>query len=465
MDKLDLRKFLHTYIFICITIMGSTIIFLNVDYINNHKIVIMTFIINGLIIFLELSKSTKLGYSLKDTLFLFMFIFMYVSPLIQYIENKFPWWDTYLLTDERVLYTNFIIMTFLLVYILIYKTSYKNRDNGYKIKNNEIRNIRFVIDAFFLATVICSLYIIYKTGFRNLFVRSTNSLKIESLSGALIISCTFRSVPVVYVGLNLLYIIKNKKVHRKPTFLLGSILMLITNFPTATARFWMASVYLGLLIILKRKSKNRHLFKIVIFIGIMIIFPVINVFRYHTFKEVVAQGVYLPTPTDSFLSGNFDSYSMLVRSIIYVNLHGTVKGQQLLGNLLFFIPRKVWPSKPIGSGAMIASRLGWSFTNVSCPYIGEGYINFGVAGVILFAVILALISKWADSVYFRCVSDETKKVTFIELAYPFSIGFLFFALRGSLLSSISYYIGFMVPIILLLVMQKIELFYNKFMKV
>ncbi len=144
---------------------------------------------------------------------------------------------------------------------------------------------------------------------------------------------------------------------------------------------------------------------------------------------------------------------MLVRTIIYVNFHGITWGNQLLGSLLFFIPRKFWPQKPIGSGHTIATDLGWDFTNVSCPYIGEGYINFGILGVILFAITLAVLTKFGDVAYKKSVYSNSKEITIIELVYPFSIGFLFFILRGDLLSSLSYYIGFMVPVILLWLVQ------------
>lgn len=453
MNRLSLKNLLITYIFMCIIIIGSVAIFLNVDTVNDQGLVIVTFLINGLIIFFELSRSTKLGYSLKDIFFLFMFIFMFISPLIQYLEDTFPWWDTYLITEEKVVQANLIITIFLLVYISIYKISFKNDENNYKIISKEIRNIKLVIDIFFVASVFCSLYIIGKTGFSNLFARATNSLQIEASSIALIVSNTFRSVPVIYVAMNLLFILKNKKIYRKIPFFIGSLLMILVNFPTATARFWMASVYLGLLIIIKRNFKNPHFFKIVIFIGILIIFPAINVFRHHTFEEVIKQGIRISKPTDEFLSGNFDSYSMLVRSTLYVDLYGITRGQQLLGNLLFFVPRKIWPAKPIGTGAMIARELGWHFSNVSCPYIGEGYINFGIVGVILFAAILAKLTALGDKTYMKSGSSQDQ-ITFIDLIYPFSLGFLFFILRGDLLSSLSFYIGFMVPIMFLWIIQK-----------
>jgi len=453
MYRLTLKKLLYAYLFVSIILVGSITVLLNRNIVNRDVGVLITFAVNGIIIFFELSKSSRLGYSLKDVLFLFMFIFMFISPLVQYFENLFPWGSTYLITDERVIYTNLLITMFILIYIITYKISFNKRADNNQLKNREVVNIKLVMNIFFIASILCSVYIIVNTGFSNLFARSTNSLKLESSSFKLIVSNTFRAVPVIYVAMNLLFIIKNKYVYRKFRFILVSVLMIVVNFPTGIARFKMATVYLGLFLILKRKFNNPYFFKILIIISMLILFPTVNVFRYNTFEEVIRRGIDIPKPSELFLSGHFDSYSMLVRTIIYVNFHGITWGNQLLGSLLFFIPRKFWPQKPIGSGHTIATDLGWDFTNVSCPYIGEGYINFGILGVILFAIILAVLTKFGDVAYKKSVYSNSKEITIIELVYPFSIGFLFFILRGDLLSSLAYYIGFMVPVILLWLVQ------------
>ena len=64
-------------------------------------------------------------------------------------------------------------------------------------------------------------------------------------------------------------------------------------------------------------------------------------------------------------------------------------GYQLLGALFFFVPRAIWATKPIGSGAMLASHQPRAFTNIAMPYWGEGYMNFGILGVVIFTIILA----------------------------------------------------------------------------
>jgi oligosaccharide repeat unit polymerase len=361
------------------------------------------------------------------------------------------------LTDQRIIYSNLLILISIVTYLVTYRVFFNKKVDSSIDKIKQIKNIKFTMDIFFIATLFCSLFIITHTGFSNLFSRADNSLQIQSSSFALIVSNSFRSVPVIYVAMNLCFYIKNKHFYKVLPFIIGCIFMVLVNFPTATARFWMAGVYLGLLIIVKRKFNNIHIFKIIMFIGILIIFPAINIFRINSFEEVIKSGFSIAKPTATFLAGDFDSYSMLVRSLIHVDSYGTTWGYQLLGNLLFFIPRSIWPTKPIGSGALVAEQFGWHFTNVSMPFIGEGFINFGILGVIIFSVILALMCKLGDLKYELYSLSNQSSISFVELIYPFSIGFLFFILRGDLLSSLSYYLGFMVPIIILWLLQSVKL--------
>lgn len=452
MSRTILKKTLSTLIFINLIIIACLLLINNISIVNKNGYVIFSFIVNGLIIFISLLKNSKLGFSLREITFLFMFFFMFLSPLIQYLNNDFPWWDTYYLTDYRIFKANIVLMLFMIVYIIVYNLSI-NRFEENKKEYKEIKNIKRSMDLFFLVTLLCSSYIIINTGFGNLFSRSTNELAIDSSSFSLIISNTFRATSVIYVTINVIYAFKFKKIYKKLPLLIGFVSMLLVNFPTATPRYWTASVYIGLIILMVRKIKDPHLFKIIIIIGILVIFPSINIFRNHTLESVLQTGINIPEPSEFLLAGDFDAFSMLVRAIVYIERFGIEWGNQLVGNVLFFIPRDIWPTKPVGSGLTVASTFGWEFTNVSMPFVGEGAINFGFIGVILFSYILAILTAYGDLAYYKSFSNS-KEIKFIELVYPFTLGFLFFILRGDLLSSLSYYIGFIMPVLIFSGMQK-----------
>ena len=121
---------------------------------------------------------------------------------------------------------------------------------------------------------------------------------------------------------------------------------------------------------------------------------------------------------------------MLARVLMYVDEIGLTYGRQILSTLFFFIPRRVWASKPIVTGAMVSGAQNANFTNLSAPLISEGYIDFGIVGIVVFSVLLAYALKKIDKYYWLVKDSECLDI--IEIVYPFLIGFLIFMLRGAL---------------------------------
>ncbi|MGH2108675.1 O-antigen polymerase [Aerococcus urinaeequi] len=453
---ISLKTLLSSVILGLAIFIGTISIFYNVDNIlNNNRGVLSSFILNGLIIFLSLLRPSKSPYRLVDVLNVFMFIFMFAAPLVQYMRNSFPWWSTYLITDEVVIITNLVILIFLLFFNLFYST---NTENKIENKNNYIKDINLVLNIFWLLTIVSGLFIISRVGITDLFARSTSSLNIDNQSIGLIVNYSLRSIPVIYVGLSLLYYQKRKKFYKVPKLIVGLVIMILVNFPTGLARFWIGSVYIGLIAIILKKVTKPNFFKVLLLFGLLIVFPSINSFRNLDFAGGLSRGLNLAPLSDYFLAGDFDAFSMLARSIIITKQVGFSWGHQLLGSVFFFIPRAIWPTKPVGSGYTVAILFGWDFVNVSMPLIGEGYINFGIFGVIALGIFMGIVLKKMDFHYFYRVKNEGKKIYFIEIVFPFTLGFLFFIMRGDLLSSWAYYVGFMIPVIILFLI-------NRFVKV
>jgi hypothetical protein len=89
------------------------------------------------------------------------------------------------------------------------------------------------------------------------------------------------------------------------------------------------------------------------------------------------------------------------------------------------------------------------FTNISCPLVAEGYINFGVLGIILSAVVFAYVVANFDVKFYRY-----SKLTFVKLFYPVFLGLVFFVLRGDLMSSFAYSVSFAVAAFVVLIFVK-----------
>ena len=94
---------------------------------------------------------------------------------------------------------------------------------------------------------------------------------------------------------------------------------------------------------------------------------------------------------ETFNRLHYDSFPNIMASINYFNENDIIYGNQLLGSILFFFPRSFWIEKPLPSGMEIGNYLidyhAMWFNIISMPSVGEGWLNFGILGVIIFAII------------------------------------------------------------------------------
>ncbi|WP_413854063.1 hypothetical protein [Candidatus Ruminimicrobium bovinum] len=239
----------------------------------------------------------------------------------------------------------------------------------------------------------------------------------------------------------------NKKLNKKGSIFvfISSLSLLISFFPTSLARNTTGVIYLGLLLTLSKTLKTNKLF-IILFLGaFLILFPFLNAFRNISFYNVsITQSILNVFNNLSivWLAGDYDAYTMLNLVIDYIHINSITFGYQLLGVVLFFIPRIFWMSKPIGSGAFIAENYNWNFTNVSCPLPAESLINFGFIGLIIFGILIGFIAKKLDLFYWENIDISGKQINNFELIYPVILMFFFFMCRGDLLSSTAYMMAY-----------------------
>jgi hypothetical protein len=154
---------------------------------------------------------------------------------------------------------------------------------------------------------------------------------------------------------------------------------------------------------------------------------------------------------------DFDAWSMLMAGIDYIRKYEITYGRQILGVLLFWIPRSQWTNKPVGSGHLVAEKLlmkqyAMWFTNLSFPLPAEGLINFGLIGVIMFAIFLGVVSRYLDTL------QNTEG--YLRTLSIFTAFYLIYVLRGDLMSSFAYYVGrilgmYVVPLTIKKIMRAI----------
>lgn len=228
----------------------------------------------------------------------------------------------------------------------------------------------------------------------------------------------------------ILYAVQTKKPDR--WWVILAVLMLAANPPTGMARFQAAALYIAAaLAAFPFLLRMRPVIPIGLLFGMLLIFPTLELFRYFGAANQAAFS------TNFLFQGHFDSFQSLAAALE----NGAITwGYALLGVALFFVPRALWPEKPIGSGSALAEQEGYYFSNISMNLIGEGYTNFGIAGAIAFMVAAGALLGKLDR-HFWLVSPN--KPVF-RTQYLLSIGLVFFIMRGDLLSSVAFTVGIMI---------------------
>ena len=76
-------------------------------------------------------------------------------------------------------------------------------------------------------------------------------------------------------------------------------------------------------------------------------------------------------------------------------------------------------------------------------YFGEGYINFGIIGVIIFSIVLAYVNARVDRKYWISPNNCSCLYVLVYLEY---VGMEFAILRGALLNIFPVFVGYTLAI-------------------
>lgn len=394
-------------------------------------------------------------YSLRQVHWVFYITFFSAAPLFQYTAGIWPW--GYVPTDETVL------RTCVLVFIWGFIFASLSGRSRFISQQYDGKNLRFLEkkQVFTLAPlarlllplgcIVCFLLLLAVVGLDGMLFRTSNKVDLESSSLSMILTVCTRAF--VFGSFALLWLDARHRHGHYTGMIVAGICLLLTCFPTSMARFNVAAVYLGLAVFAcPMFSKKRGLFAFVLIMGFLVAYPLFNAFKY--IGDAASPAEMFEIITDSitagYTSGNYDAFSVMFWCFDYVDKFGLTYGSQLLGSLLFFIPRSIWPSKPVPSGELVFSSLQFHFTDIAFPLPFEGYLNFGFLGTILFAFIYGMVVNKVDARYWLSRMDSKAVVpTILMLYYPFLLCLTFYMLRGAMMTTLTYVIGDLVVMILL----------------
>lgn len=435
-----------------IGIFGIFFLLLNGYFRLTHNPGIDFIVTNLLIIAINTTQIifNKYNFSLKNIVCIFILFFFGLSPLYQ-VNNDFYVWGYYLNYTE-VITANIAILYCTCAFVFFSRpiTGNKNLNSTSEQERklsapfnkriviflNSIRPVmplRVQIALLLLSQVL--FYLFFKYYYYNLLgVLFRGGIYEPNFDGNateyLLISYFVR--PIIFNIFLFAYFYGRVN---KLILALLFILAIVAIFPTGVPRFFAAVIYLTLFTIIMLKNLRLNISLLFILsIALIFIFPFLDIFRWFSNDRLNNYEFVL-----DLYSGNFDAYGMFALAL---SKGVVVYGANILTAIFFFVPRFLWPSKELGSGATISGQLDLSLDNISMPYFAEGYLAFGIIGLLLSPVLLARIVYFIDSLFYKkAMNNLSADSPFQAIAYFNLMYLLFFMLRGDFLSSYAYMCG------------------------
>lgn len=402
----------------------------------------------------------------------FNFLFFILAPMLQ-IHEVFATGNLKMVTklvykDHLMIKTNIFIFIFNVTFFLAYHFFISKKVKLKPYKSDKYLPIHILILFGISILIFLANFDYIKTEY---FEHNYSALKGTTKSALLLKEKIVLMLPFPALILSIYYIKEAKKKNTNYYIiilfsLLFLVLFLVIKNPLTEKRNALGPIYLTIIYFVFPKLLNTN-FKSLLFLffSMIIIFPTISLITHSGYSldqlrakpKLILYQLKNHGVANTFTTLNYDAFINFAATIENAERDGLTYGHQLSGGLFFFVPRKIWTDKPISSGEFIGEYLKAeygnprSFTNLSNPYVSEGYINFGLVGVILFAIILAyffyVMVKWINGF------DPLK----IAAAFYASMHMIFF-LRGDFTNGFAFLIA---TFIVLLIIPKL---YFKFFK-
>jgi hypothetical protein len=163
--------------------------------------------------------------------------------------------------------------------------------------------------------------------------------------------------------------------------------------------------------------------------ALLVIFPLADAFRFTSEAQFKAGN-----PIESLMSDDYDSFAQIMNGYLIAVRDGIVPGRQFLGVLTWWVPRDMWPGKPVDTGMYIANMRGYGFTNLSSPLWVELFLNGSWVFLVISMLLMGFgLHRW----------DTRLDGQFERLNMPSVLGcilpfYMLILLRGSLLQASSF---------------------------
>ena len=453
----------------------------------------------GLFAFLEMATAVKTGFILNylvlgcifyyhlylekrfspflSSYIVFTLLFFIVAPIIQIhsFTSFTKEYKTQLPFDELgAIFTNILILIFQVTFFagyLLFVRLKKPKPPSYTGRNESLLSAQVMILA-----IVC--LILFATNFHFVVEELERPSWMpfdESIFSLLIRKKVLFMIPLAGVVMCCHYLRKAKQaVWANLTVVIGCLLLFLVLLfwfknPLTEKRNALGPIFFCLIFLFVPRLVNTNVkTTAMLFLSLIVAFPLVSILTHSQvsldkmldrpsvlFKNIKGDGLIA-----TFNTLNYDAFSNISATVEYTEAEGFTWGHQQLSTFFFFIPRSVWPSKALPTGQLVGNYLidehGFNYNNLSNPLVSEGYVDFGIPGVIIMALLLAFVVRFFMS---WIISDDYLRR---NAAFYFSIH-LMFLLRGDLTSGYVYMVGTLFGILFLpkLINQAIPILFFK----
>lgn len=365
---------------------------------------------------------------------IFNYLFFIIPVVVQSKEMYFP--TRFPVNIEHIIVGQILLVTWNLIYIVSRNRNYKSLKSNNDVVVSE--NISYI---YFMLSTMLVVFIFYNNGIQYFY--GNGSMLAGSASQPIQVLVSSMVYGIVFANFIFLYS-RRKKKNKINNILIGIALLELFYIisPFNTNRFNFGFILIFFIWYFYRNSISAYKFSAVLFLGILVVFPFLDIFRYGFNGEF---NFAFNSSFDQFKELHFDAFANFLASIEYTDKFDSLLGANLIGTLFFFVPSSFWEGKPEGSGTRIGNYLmdhyGLNFNNLSNPLVSEFYLAFGVIGIIIGAFMFALIINKVEKQALKSYENE--------LLYGILLSYLLILLRGSLIVAFSSIVGSIFFIIIL----------------
>lgn len=401
---------------------------------------------------MRIALKARVGSYAFGSLVAFSYLFLLIAPSFQLISYEGRLVNTMPFDEVAVMKGNMQFVVFLLGCIIVswrHKSGFLTGTDFLVFRADQARKNSAKTDmrdftkaAIFL--LLSTVSLIITVGITSEIVLEKTSVVSDLvMSPVYLVKTKFIGFLPIPIFLTVIFAHKSK-IFKNPiwflVFIISLLGVLISQNPILEKRQSIGPVYLSIIaafLILRVKSGlSRFLF---IFGAIVVVMPLVSILTHVNYSDWGSQSISMSVVYEHFLETHYDAWANTIAASELVTHWGLFWGQQLLGSLLFWVPREIWPSKPLMSGVEIAHYLElyysmW-FDNISAPLATEGYIDFWYLGSFLYGCAFLWICLKLDHLI-----NFSKSPVVVGGALFFSF-FLIFLLRGALMNAVAYGVG------------------------